>query len=124
MVRSLPRGKPKRRPATWLGLTGLSSKIGCVENFMRIKISDDAERDMESGVRFYEKQAPGVGEYFLYTIHAEIDSLILYAGIHRIVHGMHRLLIQRFPFAIYYEIHEEVVYLWAVFDCRSDPKKM
>lgn len=47
---------------------------------------------MESGVRFYEKQAPGVGEYFWDTVHAEIDSLILYAGIHRIVHGMHRLL--------------------------------
>ncbi|MFH1499171.1 MAG: type II toxin-antitoxin system RelE/ParE family toxin [Verrucomicrobiota bacterium] len=91
---------------------------------MRIKISDDAERDMERGWLFYEKQSVGVGEYFLDTIHAEIDSLILYAGIHRIVHGMHRLLVQRFPFAIYYELQGDLVYVWAVFDCRSDPKKM
>lgn len=91
---------------------------------MRIKVSDDAERDMESGWRFYEKQATGVGEYFLDTVHAEIDSLILYAGIHRIVHGMHRLLVQRFPFAIYYELQDDLVSVWAVFDCRSDPAKM
>lgn len=44
---------------------------------MRIKISDDAERDMESGFRFYEHQATGLGEYFLDTVHAEIESLIL-----------------------------------------------
>lgn len=91
---------------------------------MRIEINDDAERDIMGGYRFYEKQSPGLGEYFLNTVQAEIDSLILYAGIHRRVHGMHRLLVQRFPFAVYYELDEEVVQVWAVFDCRSDPRNM
>jgi len=91
---------------------------------MRIKVSDDAERDMAAGFRFYEKQALGIGEYFLDTVHAEIESLVLYAGIHRLVYGMHRLLVQRFPFAVYYEIKDDVIYVWAVFDCRGDPKDM
>lgn len=69
---------------------------------MRIEISDVAEQDMLRGYRFYEKQAPGLGAYFLDAVHTEIDSLLLYAGIHRLVHGMHRLLVHRFPFAVYY----------------------
>ena len=91
---------------------------------MRNKVSDDAERDIEGGFFFYEKQSPGVGDCFLDTAYAEIDSIILSAGIHRRVHGMHRLLIQRFPFAVYYEIQADLIYVWAVLDCRSDPKKM
>jgi len=91
---------------------------------MHIKISDDAELDIADGFYFYEQQASGIGEYFLDSVHAEIDSLVLYAGIHRFVHGMHRLLMLRFPFAVFYEIRENLIYIWAVFDCRSDPKKM
>lgn len=57
---------------------------------------------MQSGFRFYEDNAPGLGDYFLSSIDADVKSLRVYAGIHEIVEGFHRMLAKRFPFAIYY----------------------
>jgi plasmid stabilization system protein ParE len=91
---------------------------------MRINLSDDAERDLERGYLFYEKQGNGLGDYFLDTLHSEIESLLLYSGVHRRIHGLHRLVVQSFPFAVYYDVSGELVLIWAVLDCRSDPSKI
>jgi len=52
---------------------------------------------------------------------SDIDSLKLYAGVHRKVFGYHPLLSQRFPYAVYYSVEVEVIYVRAVLDCRRDP---
>jgi plasmid stabilization system protein ParE len=89
---------------------------------MRIRILDEAERDLEDGRQFYEKQRAGLGIYFLDTLFADIESLHLYAGIHRIFFGQyHRLLSKRFPFAVYYTVSESTVLIHAVLDCRRNP---
>jgi hypothetical protein len=55
---------------------------------------------------------------------SDIDSLVLYAGIHRKQFGYHRLLSKRFPFAIYYQLEADgVVVVFRVLDCRQDPSK-
>jgi hypothetical protein len=41
-----------------------------------IEILDDAEQDIENGIRFYESQKQGLGRYFLDTILADIDSCL------------------------------------------------
>jgi hypothetical protein len=66
---------------------------------VKIQLLDFAEADLLAGHGFYERQAPGVGMYFLDTLHSDIDSLRLYAGSHRRVYGYHRLLSRRFPYA-------------------------
>ncbi|HBT16846.1 MAG TPA: hypothetical protein DEB05_07835 [Firmicutes bacterium] len=89
---------------------------------MRIKILDAASQDLIDGYRFYEKQAEGLGAYFLNTLFSDIDSLKLYGGIHTIYfEKYHRLLSKRFPFAIYYRIEENVILVYAVLDCRKNP---
>ncbi len=88
---------------------------------MRIEILEDAKEDLTAGFHFYEDQAPGVGAYFLDSLFADIDSLALYAGIHRKVHGSYRCLASRFPFAIYYRVEGEVIRVRAILDCRRDP---
>ena len=92
---------------------------------MNIQILDVAERDIIEGHCFYEKQSPGLGQYFLDTIYADIESLHLYFGIHpqHFGHhlGYHRLLAKRFPFAIYYRVEGEYIRIYAVLDCRQDP---
>ena len=50
---------------------------------MRIEILSDAEDDLVSGARFYERQWVGLGEYFSDSLYSDIDSLLIYAGIHR-----------------------------------------
>ncbi len=88
---------------------------------MRIRITNAAEEDIEKGYYFYERKSPDLGIYFLDSIYSDIDSLLVFAGIHRHVFGYHRLLSKRFPFAIYYELDGDVVLVKAVLDCRRDP---
>jgi plasmid stabilization system protein ParE len=88
---------------------------------VRIEIHDDARQDLIAGFHFYEKQEPGLGNYFLDCLFSDIDSLQLYAGIHQLVFGQHRCLSKRFPFAIYYTVTSDTVHVNAVLDCRRNP---
>jgi plasmid stabilization system protein ParE len=88
---------------------------------MRIQVLDEAEEDLRDGREFYERQKPGVGDYFAAALAADIDSLILFVGIHPHEFGFHRALSKRFPFGIYYLIEEEMIRIYAVLDLRRDP---
>jgi hypothetical protein len=63
---------------------------------VKIEILDEAEADLIEGFHFYERQDAGLGWYFLDSLFSDIDSLLLYAGPHRVVHGYHRCLAKRF----------------------------
>lgn len=88
---------------------------------MRIEILDEAESDLIDGFAFYERQSKGLGDYFLDSVLADIESLHLHAGIHALHFGYYRLLAKRFPFAIYYQIQNKVIQVYAILDCRRDP---
>ena len=51
---------------------------------MKIEILDAAEQDLVAGYNFYESQSSGLGSYFLDSLFSDIDSLLLFAGIHSI----------------------------------------
>jgi hypothetical protein len=89
---------------------------------VKISIQQSALGDLRRGFWFYEGKESGLGGYFLDSLYADIDSLILFAGIHPLHWGcFHRLLSDRFPFAVYYLIEEDAVLVVAVLDLRSDP---
>jgi plasmid stabilization system protein ParE len=89
---------------------------------MKVRILASAKRDLIDGNRFYEKQAEGVGAYFLDTLYSDIDSLIINAGIHPLYfRRYYRLLSKRFPFAVYYRVENETALVYAVLDCRKNP---
>jgi len=50
---------------------------------MKIRILSSAYNDLKAGRKFYEKQGEGLGEYFFDSLFSDIDSLMLYGGIHR-----------------------------------------
>ena len=76
---------------------------------------------MRVGFEFYERQQSGLGGYFLDSLYSDIDSLLLYAGIHPRHLGKYRLLSDRFPYAVYYELRGELILVRAVLDLRRDP---
>ena len=90
---------------------------------MRVRILSAASRDLLRGKHFYEKQAAGLGDYFLDSLFSDIDSLIVYAGIHKRFRGYFCLLSKRFPYAVYYRIESEEIRVYRVIDCRQDPSK-
>lgn len=89
---------------------------------MQVRITRSAEQDPVKGYEFYESSQEGIGSYFLDSLYAEIDALALYGGIHP-RHGsrLHRALAKRFPFAIYYNCHNEEIIVVAILDCRQNP---
>ncbi len=70
-------------------------------------IYEYAINDLHEGKAFYDKIEEGVGNYFFDSLKADIESLILYGGIHSLEFGLYRMFAKRFPYAIYYEIQDK-----------------
>jgi plasmid stabilization system protein ParE len=85
---------------------------------MRVRITDDAKRDLLDAHGFYEDQSKGL---FIDCLASDIRSLRVYAGIHPSKGGYHYLLSKRFPYAVHYLIEDGIVVVMAVVDCRRDP---
>jgi hypothetical protein len=91
---------------------------------MKIKdvlVLQEAADDLNEGKAFYDLQEPGVGDYFWDCMVADIESLIVYAGIHSKKLGLFQMFAKRFPYAIYYELVESVAYVVAILPMRKDP---
>lgn len=89
---------------------------------MRLQILDSARDDLIEGFYFYEKQDPGLGDYFLTSLYSDMEALKIFFGIHpKAYRDFHRALSNRFPFAIYYTHDTETVMIRAVVDCRRKP---
>jgi hypothetical protein len=76
---------------------------------------------LKEGKAFYEHQETGAGEYFWDCLISDIESLTLYAGIHRKRYSLYQMYAKRFPYAVYYEIIEDKAYVVAILPMRRDP---
>ncbi len=88
---------------------------------MRVTILRAAQRDLDNGWFFYEKQEIGLGDYFLNSLIADIRSLKV-VNSHQYFHGYHRRVATKFPFSILYKIEDDQIRVHAVFDNRRDPQ--
>ncbi|MDX6611699.1 MAG: hypothetical protein QOD75_885 [Blastocatellia bacterium] len=89
---------------------------------MRIEVLDRATDDLVEGYHFYETQEAGLGSYFLSGLSTDIESVMLNAGIHEKAYKQYfRLLSLKFPFAVFYTVQNNTVFIHAVLDCRRDP---
>ena len=84
-----------------------------------IRIIASARCDLDEGFQFYESREPGLGDYFLNSVKADIEGLKITAGVHSMVYADYRrLLCKTFPFAVYYTKKGEENTVFAVIDCR------
>ncbi len=89
---------------------------------IKIRLSEDALRDLNAGFLFYEAQERGLGDYFTSSLRSDIEGLRISAGIHRLLYAdYHRLLSKTFPFGIFYTLQNDTAVVWAVVDLRRDP---
>jgi hypothetical protein len=87
-----------------------------------VEILDKAEDDLVHGFQFYETQQAGLGSCFLESLFADMESLQVHGGVHRVVYrNYHRALARRFPLAIFYTVSRDAVFVHAVVDCRRKP---
>lgn len=90
-------------------------------NINQIRILSEAESDLEDGRSFYEKQERGIGGYFWDSLISDIESLLIYSGVHSKEYGYHRMTSKRFPYSIYYYVEVETTYVVAVLPQRKNP---
>lgn len=89
---------------------------------MNIVVTESASDDIAEGYLFYEEQYRGLGDYFEASILADLRSLVIYAGVHEIHFGIYyRKIANRFPYAIYYTVENDVIQVYAVADTRRNP---
>lgn len=89
-----------------------------------VVVSEDAVIDIEEARAFYERQERGLGEYFTSCLVSDLESLSFFAGIHSVRLGYQRMLLKRFPFAVYYDVLEDIVMVVAVLDMRRSPSNI
>lgn len=87
----------------------------------QIVFLEEASNDLAEGIDFYNKLKPGLGTYFFDSIIADIESLKVSAGAHRIIFGLHRMPAKRLPFSIYYELKGDTAIIFAILDMRRNP---
>ena len=91
---------------------------------MPLVVRPAAAADIDDAYLWYERQRPGLGEEFLVAADAAqalvAGSPTRFPVIHR---STRRVLIHRFPYAIYYRIYGEVVLVVACMHGRRDPRR-
>ena len=86
-----------------------------------VKVELEARNDLYVGAEFYDEQKKGIGDYFWDSLLSDIESLLIYGGIHEKHCGFHRAPSKRFPFFIYYFVEDSIVYVVAVLPMKEQP---
>ena len=88
---------------------------------MTIQLHPQVRVDILRGIAFYDAQSHGLGAYFQTMVISAIDSLQFFPAIHAKVRGYHRMLVGKFPYAVYYKIFKDKVVVYSVLDMRMNP---
>jgi hypothetical protein len=87
-----------------------------------LSLTELSQQDIYTSQEFYETQSPYLGVYFYDSIVCDLDALKFYAGIHQKYFGFYRMITKRFPYAIYYDIEDELVIVHAILHTRKNLK--
>ena len=67
---------------------------------MSSMVLEGAVEDLHREKSFYDEKEPGAGDYFWDSLVTDMESLVIYAGIHERTCGLYRMLAKRFPYAV------------------------
>ena len=88
-----------------------------------LRFLPEVEEDLFSGYAWYEDKAHGLGEEFLRIFYASANNISRNALLYKKVYGdFRRLLLRRFPYAIYFRIDENEIIVFGLFHCARDPR--
>lgn len=87
-------------------------------------LAPEAEQDIAETYAWYEARRVGLGEEFLSSVDACLESIRRTPQMCVAVHESYRrALVRRFPYAIFYEHVEGKVIVYCVFHTSRDPGK-
>lgn len=84
----------------------------------------EASADLAEAYGWYERQREGLGEDRLLRVNASIEDILRHPEMAAIVQGPYRrALVQRLPYAVFYEFADGRVIVHAVLHTATDPAK-
>lgn len=87
-------------------------------------VRPSAEADIEQAYQWYESQRAGLGEAFLLAVKDAIDIVVAHPDRFPVMHrDTRRVLLRRFPYALYYRSLAEGIVVIACFHGRRDPER-
>jgi len=82
-----------------------------------------AEVDIHDAYLYYESCRQGLGQEFMLSLEAAVASISRSPGQYRTVYkNVRRLVLQRFPYSIFFIIMRSQVIVLAVMHARRDPE--
>jgi plasmid stabilization system protein ParE len=89
---------------------------------VNVSFHELAEQELNDAARYYELESTGLSAAFLTEVQRCCDGIVEHPDAGQAVHGsIRRRLVRRFPYAILYSIHPNVVRVLAVMNLRRRP---
>ena len=89
-----------------------------------VHIQPDAEIDLEEAAAWYELQQKRLGHNFLDEVQGTFDQIENNPNLYPVVYrSIRRAIMNRFPFAVYYQLKEETVIVIAVMHGSRHPAR-
>jgi hypothetical protein len=83
---------------------------------------DIAEIELDEAIRWYDAQAPGLGDAFLVEVLSAIHRITLYpAAWHPLDDGVRRCRLTRFPYGLIYTVDKSDILVLAVAHLHRQP---
>jgi toxin ParE1/3/4 len=88
----------------------------------QLLVQPEAEEDLNQAYQWYEAQRKGLGDDFLLCVEGGIARITRNPQRYRKIHGnIRRVLIDRFPFGIFFIEDEQRISVLAVLHVRRNP---
>jgi plasmid stabilization system protein ParE len=84
-----------------------------------------AETDLQVAFGRYEDKVEGLGEEFLLTIDGSLTAIVQFPELAPVYHKtVRRLVVNRFPYGVFYAVEGRRIVVHAVLDLRQDPRSI
>jgi toxin ParE1/3/4 len=91
----------------------------------KVIIRRRAEHEMAEAGLWYESRRSGAGLHFIRCVDAAISLISRHPEAGPVQFGsFRRILVSRFPFAVFYTVESDAVIVHAVFHSSRDPRKI
>jgi plasmid stabilization system protein ParE len=91
---------------------------------MPVVVRPAAAEDVDEAYLWYESQGTGLGENFLVALSAAIERVARNPDQYPVVHrNTRRILLDRFPYCVFYRLYGDVVVIVACMHARRNPRQ-
>jgi len=91
---------------------------------MTVLFHPEAEAEFRDAIFWYEHQRKGLGFEFVLCIDEAVERIRrspeTYPKVHK---SIRRMVVRRFPFALFYEVVDTQIRVLAIFHSRRDPSR-